>query len=92
MAKKRTAKARTPAKKRTSRVVGIQADRLRAARERAGINQFQLAKLTSIHPSNISMAESGLKDMSTHSLVVLARALNVSADYLLGLSSEVLRK
>lgn len=92
MAKKRTTKARSGPKMKTSRTLGIQPDRLRAARERAGFSQFELAKLTNIHPSTISHVESGVKDLHALSLVSLARALSVSADYLLGLSAEMGRK
>lgn len=63
------------------------ADRVREARKEAGLSQADLAKRVRVHKSEISNYENG-----THpaywNLIELARALNVSLDWLCGLSSK----
>lgn len=66
------------------------ASRLRAAREARGFSQEDLAKLASISSDTISRLERGLDSSAKplHSLVELARALEVSTDHLLGLDGD----
>jgi transcriptional regulator with XRE-family HTH domain len=58
---------------------------IRRRREQLGLSQMELAKLAEIPQSRISEWESGARtQMSLHNLRSLARALGVSADYLIG--------
>lgn len=63
--------------------------RLRQARLDAGLLQRELAKKAYVTPGGVSFYESGKRQPSTETLVQLAKVLNVSADWLLGLSDEV---
>lgn len=64
------------------------ADRIREARKNAGHTQASLAELIGIHYKNISRWEAGEYTPEVENLMLLAKALNVSADYLLGLSDD----
>lgn len=63
-------------------------DRLKAARERRGLSQTDLAKLTGLQPSAVSHFETGNRAPSFDNLKRLADALGVSIDYLLGRSAS----
>lgn len=68
-------------------VMGTQtlATRLKRAREAKGLKQSELAKLVGITPSAISQWESGLIGrIDGANLLSAARALGVTADWLLG--------
>jgi len=56
--------------------------RLRAARERRGLTQSQLAELVGLYPSQISNYENGEKVPEGETMVLLADALEVSLDEL----------
>lgn len=67
------------------------ASRLRAAREARGFSQGDLAKLSSVSSDTISRLERGVDSSAAkpfHSLVELARVLEVSTDHLLGLDAS----
>jgi transcriptional regulator with XRE-family HTH domain len=91
MAKKKANHA-DAAHKRTTKTMGIQGARVREARVMRGWTRFELARRSNIQPSALSGVELGHKDMNGSSIVALAKALDVSADFLLGLSSESSRK
>lgn len=57
--------------------------RIKAARESKGLTQEQLAKIVSLSPMHVSVLERGYKTPKLETLVLIANALNVSADYLL---------
>ena len=57
--------------------------RIRTARRRRGISQMDLAKLIFTSPPYISYIENGTKGISMETFVLIANALNVSADELL---------
>jgi len=58
---------------------------IRRRREQLGLSQMEISKLAEIPQSRISEWESGTRtQMSLHNLRSLARALGVSADYLIG--------
>ena len=59
--------------------------RLREARTLRGMSQSELARQIGGSPNQMSMVESGQSGMSTRTLRAAASALNVSADFLLGL-------
>jgi transcriptional regulator with XRE-family HTH domain len=63
------------------------ANRLRAARQRAGLSQPQLAKQAGVSQQSIDRIERGLT-LNPGSIVELAQALGVSATYLKGLEEE----
>ena len=62
------------------------ATRLRAAREARGFSQEDLARLALLSPDALARLERG-SDPKASALVELARALEVSADHLLGLGA-----
>jgi transcriptional regulator with XRE-family HTH domain len=64
----------------------LRADRLRDAREKKGLTQRDLAHLCGITEFQISRYENEKSDTTATSLELMARHLDVSADYLLGLS------
>lgn len=60
--------------------------RLVAAREARGLNQSELARKAGLQPAAIGHFEHGRRHPSFANIRALARALGVSADYLLGTS------
>jgi transcriptional regulator with XRE-family HTH domain len=69
--------------------VAIVKDRLKSARKTRDLRQKQLEEISGIPQNTISRIELGKNpEISTRTLVALARALGVSADYLLGLKDE----
>lgn len=54
--------------------------RIKAARERAGITQEDLAAELEMSPTHISVLERGLKAPKLETLVNIANALHVSSD------------
>lgn len=58
------------------------AQRLRFAREQAGLTQGQAAKLLNLHRPSISEAEAGRRNISAPELAQLARLYDVSASWL----------
>ena len=61
--------------------------RLREAREARGLNQRELAERLGLPPSSIAHFEGGRRGPSVENLIRLARALGVTADFLLGLDA-----
>jgi transcriptional regulator with XRE-family HTH domain len=59
-------------------------DRLRERREARGMSQSELARAASLQPSAIAHFEAGRRKPSFDNVHALARALAVSADFLLG--------
>ncbi len=57
--------------------------RIRAARDRKGLTQEDLAELVELSSSHISVLERGVKPPKLDTLVNIANALDVSADTLL---------
>jgi len=69
--------------------VAIVKDRLKSARKTRDLRQKQLEEISGIPQNTISRIELGKNaEISTRTLAALARALGVSADYLLGLKDE----
>ena len=73
--------ARRRSKPATSRIFR---ERLRAARDRWGWTQSDLARAAGLQPSALSHYESGARRPSFTNLSRLAAALEVSTDYLVG--------
>jgi transcriptional regulator with XRE-family HTH domain len=64
----------------------IFAERLRTAREHRKMSQFELAEESGLQPSAVSHFETGRRSPSFANLKVLADALKVTTDYLIGRS------
>lgn len=62
--------------------------RVVALRARWGLSQGDLARLTGLYTQNISRLETATSEIGvqSHTLLLLARALDCSTDYLLGLT------
>jgi transcriptional regulator with XRE-family HTH domain len=58
-------------------------ERIRRAREAQSITQVELAKTLGITQSNVSEIERGVRGVTTHQLVRLAKALRISTDEIL---------
>lgn len=65
------------------------AERLRRARERAGLSQGQAAKLLSMHRPTLSNIEAGDRKVSAGELTLFAKIYKVSTDWLLGESTVI---
>ena len=63
------------------------ADKIKTLREKKGVTQSALANTLGITRSAVNAWEMGITVPSTQYVVELAKFFNVSADYLLGLSS-----
>ena len=61
------------------------ADRLKKYRKAAGLTQRELGELVQISQRGISNYDTAARDISTWTLIRICKALNVSADELLGL-------
>lgn len=72
------------------RITQTIATRLRKAREnhRYGLSQSQVARAAGMHPSAIAHIEAGNREPCAANIVKLCKALDISADYLLGLTKE----
>lgn len=64
----------------------LRGTRIRAARENKGYSQRELARLLGIGINQINRYEVGAHDPSSTMLTIIAEALDVSTDYLVGLS------
>lgn len=64
------------------------ANRLKIAREKRELNQTELAKLTGLQPAAIGHFEKGRRKPSFGNVRILAKALSVSSDFLLGRSPD----
>lgn len=63
-------------------------DRVRNLREDRDLNQTQLGKALNMTQRRVSYIECGKYEPSIDDIVAICRFFKVSADYLLGLSSE----
>jgi len=70
----------------------IRGDRLRDARDQRGLSQAELSERCAIGEKGIWRYENGQGDPSADILGRIARELDVSADYLLGLADNPLGK
>ena len=66
----------------------IVGERIVILRRRKGLTQPELAHQTGMGISTLNRIEKGHQSMAMEKVVALARALNTSADYLLGLSED----
>src|SRR5579859_83998 len=70
------------------RTKAFRADRLRQLREAAGLSQAQLAARVGVNVNLINRYENGVAEPSPIVLKHLAKELQVTSDYLLGLVNE----
>lgn len=63
-------------------------ERLKEMRIKRGYTQDEFAKMINISPSSISLYENGDREPSISMLKTISETLDVSSDYLLGLSDE----
>ena len=66
-------------------LVGI---RIRVRRRQLKISQNNLAETTGLSVPYISLVENGKKNPSLHAIMKISKSLDLSLDYLLGLSSS----
>lgn len=66
--------------------ISLRVDRLRETRELQGLTQNELARISGISQNQISRYEAGQTEPSSSVIGQLAHALNVTVDYLLGLT------
>lgn len=64
-------------------------ERIKELREKAGYSQAQLAKKLDVTRSSVNAWEMGLSAPTTPYVVAMAKLFHVSADYLLGIESEL---
>ncbi len=64
------------------------ADTIKALREQSGLSQSQLARRLNITRSSVCAWEQGLSCPTAQYIIELASLFRVSADYILGLSTE----
>lgn len=64
-------------------------NRIVLAREKAGMSQKELAEKLGISPSTLNGYEKGNHDPKSAGLIGIAKACNVTTDYLLGLSDNI---
>jgi len=62
--------------------------RLRAAREQQGFTQQELSRLCGFGINQVNRFETGIREPSTTGLKTIANVLNVSMDYLAGLTEN----
>jgi transcriptional regulator with XRE-family HTH domain len=63
-------------------------DRIKVLREEMDISQEDLAKILNIDRASLSQIENGKRSVKAEELSLISKALNVSADMLLGLTSS----
>ena len=68
--------------------IGLRVDRLRERRGQMGLSQRELARRCGFSDALIRRYEIGASDPTGYSLKVLAGQLDVSADYLLGMTDD----
>ena len=78
----------SPRKGGAMALLTILAERVRRQRMALGLTQTEFAAQTGIPIPNLSRIERGRQSLYVERLVVLATALNVTTDYLLGLSND----
>lgn len=64
-------------------------DRIKELREKAGYSQSALAKKLDVTRSSVNAWEMGLSAPTTQYIVALSKLFHVSADYILGIESEL---
>lgn len=63
-------------------------DRIKQLREQAGLSQSELARRLDVTRSSVNAWEMGLSSPTTQYIVAMTKIFHVSADFLLGLSTQ----
>lgn len=63
--------------------------RLKELREYKDITQADMAKILNISQQHYSLYETGKTVMNVEKLIILCKTLNISADYVLGLTDSL---
>ena len=63
-------------------------ERVLIARRRTGLTQHEVAERVPMSPTAFNRLERGLQSVSAECIARLAKILNVSSDYLLGISTQ----
>ncbi|MDD3938581.1 MAG: helix-turn-helix transcriptional regulator [Bacilli bacterium] len=63
---------------------------LKIARQKKGLKQKELGDLIDVSPKTISNYEAGVRDPDVRTLMKIARVLEVTIDYLVGLEEKTL--
>lgn len=63
-------------------------ERIKQLREQAGLSQSELARRLDVTRSSVNAWEMGLSAPTTQYIVAMAKMFHVSADFLLGLSTQ----
>jgi len=71
----------------SAKQVGL-AERLRLAREQAGLSQGQVAKQLGLHRPSISEIEAGRRNVSAHELASFSQLYGVSVEWLTGTAAN----
>ena len=66
----------------------ILGERIHLARRRLGLSQVELAARAAISPTTLNRVELGRQKLYAETLVTLAQILDVSVDYLVGMTDE----
>jgi transcriptional regulator with XRE-family HTH domain len=72
----------------TNKPLALRVDRLAAARKSMGWSQRELARRCGFSDAQIRSYEVGANDPTGYSLKMLAEQLNLSTDYLLGITDD----
>ncbi len=72
----------------TSKMI-LRVDRLKAIREQRGLSQRELARMCGLGETQINKYETGLSDPNIESLKLMAENLDISSDYLLGITESL---
>lgn len=67
-------------------------ERIKQARVDAGLTQQQLGDIVNVNKSTIAGYESGNREPDALKIIKIAKALNVTGDYLLGIDDEQSRR
>lgn len=76
-------------KQKAKKIAHMRTDRMRQVRELKHFTQEDLADRSGLSASQIYRIESGKSEPSADAVVAIAKGLEVSADYLLGLSDDI---
>lgn len=62
---------------------------IKLARLKKGLSQKQLAKIVGVHYNIVSKWECGYTSLTVENLIKVSKALDISTDFLLGLTDKI---
>lgn len=75
-------------RRKMGRAISFRGERLKAIREQLGMSQEDIERQIGFGHGMLSRYENGVSDPLHHQIVQIYRVLDISADYLLGLSDN----